>query len=137
MLRQVAGNSPSTSLKATGKVECLKLGSFTLRINRMQSEGRLSALQKASWISTLPTEIRQHSPCKIQKSIRKNKLENREYLPLSTVDKSLLFDKRYYPWYRQPIITIAMRNNIRSTSHRSKSIWKECKSDWLFLIDST
>lgn len=97
MLRQVAGNSPSTSFKTIGKVECLRLGSFTLKINRTQSEGRLSAVQKASWISTLPTEIKQHSPCKIQKSIRKNKLENRKYLPLPTVDKSLPFDKRYYP----------------------------------------
>lgn len=137
MLRQVAGNSPSTSFKTTGKVECLKLGSFTLGINRMQSEGRLSALQKASWISTLPTEIKQHSPCKIQKSIRKNKLESRKYLPLPTVDKSLPFDKRNYPWYRQPTITIAIRNVIGNTSYHSKSTWKECKSDWLFLIDST
>lgn len=96
----------------------------------MQSEGKLSALQKASWISTLPTEIKQHSPCKIQKSIRKNKLENKKYLPLPTVDKSL-------PWYRQPTITIAIRNVIGNTSYHSKSTWKECKSDWLFLIDST
>lgn len=72
----MTGNSLSANLKATGKV-----GSQKSELYRVQTESSLDIYL---------TNSDKAFPCKIPR----NELENRKWLSLPTVDKSLPFDKK-------------------------------------------